>query len=494
MEIKKLAVNASLLASTRFFEFFAGLIRIKLSSILLGVKGVGVVEQLTFFAQQSATFSLMSLSEGFVKQISEGKGKGDIHKLLCTTLKCYLSLISLLTCLVVVLLVIMATFLTPYIFGDLQYLNVYYAAVLCLPMLIINSIPFAILKAFKSIKEIAKARVFIVIINLSILIPLIFFWRLDGAVVYVIISYIITFGVNFYFAKKCYLNEYNISFDKIMSAKLSKDYIRELLVFSGFGVSVGLFAIVSEFVIRSAVVESLGVESIGLYSPVIMWASMLTGIVLPSFSTYLYPRFCELESSSEITSLINDGLRLGTFALIPFVFLAIPTKFLFISLFYSSEFIESAKFLPYHFFGLLFYVWWYVFSQSLTPTGRIKQHGIMLFCFYVLNMLIVMLLIDTLGLYAYTAKFLIGPVCIFCLYYVYCKYSMSFSFSYQNIVLMLYALFCTITIIFIDLFSPYPEINYCLSPLLVICTYFFLNKKEKSFLISRLSKIHKASC
>ena len=69
----------------------------------------------------------------------------------------------------------------------------------------------------------------------------------------------------------------------------------------------------SEFVCRSIVVSNLGVDSIGLYSPIIMWASMITGFILPSFSTYLYPRFCEIKSDVEISSLLNDGIRLGTF-------------------------------------------------------------------------------------------------------------------------------------------------------------------------------------
>ena len=198
MEIKKLAKNVGLLASTRFLEFLAGLIRIKLAAILLGTKGLGVLEQFTFFTQQMATFSLMSLSEGWVKQIAEREDDTDIQQLLCTTLKSYLLLITVIFAVILVVLLVMASSLSLYVFGDSQYLYVYYAAILCLPILIINSIPFSILKAFKSVQEIAKARVIIMAINICILVPMMLIWRLDGAVGYVVISYIITFAVNFH--------------------------------------------------------------------------------------------------------------------------------------------------------------------------------------------------------------------------------------------------------------------------------------------------------
>lgn len=489
MEINKLSKNVYLLASTRFLEFFAGLIRIKLAATLLGTKGLGVLEQLTFFSQQMATFSLMSLSEGWVKQIAEREDDTDIQNLLCTTIKSYLLLITVIFTVILFLLLVMASSFSLYVFGESQYLYVYYAAILCLPILIINSIPFSILKAFKSVQEIAKARVIITAINVCMLVPMMLIWRLDGAVGYVIVSYIITFSVNFHFARVSYLSKYNISLSKIFMAKISQRYLKELLFFSVYGVSVGLFSIISELIVRSVVVDALGIEAIGLYSPVIMWASMLTGIVLPSFTTYLYPRFCELETSSEVVSLINDGLRLGTFVLIPFIFFAIPFKYLFISIFYSSEFMESARYLPGHFLGLIFYVWWFVFSQSLTPTGRIKEHGIMMILFYATNILIVTSLISAIGLYAYMAKFLIAPLVFFLIYFFYCRSSMGFKFFSHNIKLMLYLLFGTIGLVWIDMLSGYHKITFIVGPLMTMGTYFFLNSKEKVYVANKVLQV-----
>lgn len=489
MEIKKIAHNVSLLASTRFVEFLSGLVRIKLTASIIGVKGVGVVEQLSFFAQQSATFSLMSLAEGFVKQVAEGKSVYEIKELLSVALKSYLLLIGCLTFIVLIVMFAVREMLTPAIFGSSNYLFVYEVALLCVPLLIANSVPFSILKAFKSTSEIAKARVWIVMLNLVVLIPMVLIWKLKGAVYSILLSYLITFLVNFYYAYTTYLKKYKIRVLDIIKAKLSKKFIKELMVFSGFGVSVGLYFIVSEFVVRSSIVKTLGIESIGLYSPVIMWASMLTGIVLPAFSTYLYPRFCELKTDEEVSNLINAGLRLVSFVVIPFIFLAIPTKHIFISIFYSKEFSGAAEYLPGHFLGVVVYVWWYVFSQSLTPTGRIKQHGAMLFVFYTLNILLVLALVDLVGLYAYMFKFLLAPVLIFCLYVWYCKKSMNFSFELDNLFLMSYIFVGGLTMVLFDMVFGFAEINFLVGPALIVGGIYFLNENEKRFVVTKLAGI-----
>ena len=124
---------------------------------------------------------------------------------------------------------------------------------------------------------------------------------------------------------------------------------------------------------------------------------MITGFILPAFSTY--PRFCELNSNKEISSLLNDGIRLGTFAMMPLLLIGIPYKNIIISLFYSDEFLGASVYLAYHFIGVTFYVWWYVFGQSMTPTGRIKQHGVFLMLYFALDMIVTYFFVKEIGLY-----------------------------------------------------------------------------------------------
>ncbi len=489
MAIESLARNTSILALTRLIEFAAGLVRIKLSATFLGVKGLGVFEQLTFFTQQISTFTLLSLPEGLVKQIAENSASSESVAIIRSVLKAYIIMASILASLTLSILMFFSNAVVEYMFGEGQFAEYLYVAFLCFPILILNSIPFSLLKAFKATADIAKARVYIVAVNLIAVVPFIYFFSLDGAVSYIAFSYITTLVINFYFSYKRCLRPNNITLSSVLLAKIEKKYVRELAAFAGFGVSVGVYAIVSEFVIRAIVVSRLGVEGVGLYSPVVMWASMLTGIVLPAFTTYLYPRFCELKDNHEISELINSALRLGSIAISPLLFLGIPYRDYFIRIFYSDDFSAAGLYVPYHFAGLIFYLWWYVFSQVMTPTGRIRQHGIFLTAFYSLNIIVVYLSVNYIGLYGWTLKFIVSPVIFFGAYYFYCRRRFYTGLDWENYKLMMYVLLNTVALIMIVMFVENGAfISYFVGPIQFFFIYFLMQKSERDYLHSSIRK------
>ncbi|PQJ21103.1 oligosaccharide flippase family protein [Tenacibaculum sp. SG-28] len=271
MEFKTLLKNTSFLAGTRIVQFLTGLVRTKLIAYFLGTLGAGLVAQLTFVTQKMSQFTLLSMSEGLVKQIAENLESSQTARIINSAYKAYILLLSVFVVLSSIILYLFSSELTIYVFGELSYISYFYIGLLSFPLLILDSIPFSILKAFKDVKTIAKARIIIVIINLLLAVPLILLLKLDGAIIFVPLSYIANLLTNFFFARKIYFKKYRITVKTIFNASLSFQFIKELLVFSTFGLTIGVFSIISEFVCRGIVVSNLGVDSIGLYSPIVMW-------------------------------------------------------------------------------------------------------------------------------------------------------------------------------------------------------------------------------
>ena len=479
MEFKLLLKSTYLLAGTRLVQFLTGLVRIKLISYLLGTLGTGIIDQLSFVTQKMSQFTLLSMSEAVTKQIAENKSSSNSVSIISSAYKSYIILLISFMIISCSLLYLLSDYLTNFVFGDLKYLKYYYLALFSFPVLVLDSIPFSILKAFKDVYNIAKARIIIVIINMVIAIPLILIFKLDGAIAFIPLSYLVNLLVNFLIAYFTYFRELGINLHTIIFSELSISFVKELLVFSTFGFTVGIYVIISEFICRSIVVSALGVDNIGLYSPIIMWSSVVTGFVLPSFSTYLYPRFCEIESKLEISSLINDGIRLGTFSTLPLLFIGIPFKDLIIPLFYSNEFLEAALYLPFHFVGIIFYVWWYVFSQSMTPTGHIKQHGIFFSLYLTLDIIVTYVFVNSIGLYGWMLKHIISPFIFFWIYYYFAYYSFNFKISKSNILLMFYLLIGSFTLILLDDFSFF---KYLLGPLMLFLVWFVLDDNERKMI------------
>ncbi len=472
-------------------QFAAALVTTKLSAILLGTVGVGIVNQLTFLTQKMSQFTTLSMVEGVVKQIAENRNNEDAANLIKSAFKSYIVLVSIFLVISITFLSIFANTITNYIFGDLVYLPYFFVGLFTFPLLILGSIPFAMLKGFLDVKTIARARIGIVFVNLLIAVPLIYYFRLKGAIAFVPISYVVDLLFHYFYARRKYFKTYRINFLSIITAPFKMEFVSELFLFSGFGITVGSYAIVSEFTCRAIVVSNLGVDKIGLYSPIIMWASVFTGFLLPSLSTYLYPRFCELKTNREISGLLNDSLRLGTLMIIPLILVGIPFREFVITVFYSKDFIEASNYLPYHFLGIAFYVWWYVFTQAMTPTGRIKQHGLFQLFFLSTDILVTYFSVKLFGLWGWMLKHTISPFIFFWVYLLYSKKNMGFELSWKNLVLMIYLFSGALALILSDKFLISGWLlNYFLGPMMVIISFFLLEKTEKNYLLAKISAIN----
>ena len=327
MELKILLKNTYYLTFARMVKFFLGLFRAKLSAIFLGTTGIGILSQINFTRNQIRAFTLLEMQHGLVKQISSRKTNKNFVVQLLNSLKTYFIIIFIFTIIVLFLSVFYSEKLTGYFFGDIMYLNYYLISILSLPILIINSIPFALLKSFKEIKSIARVQLFSTIISFLCFIPMIFYFQLKGAVIVLVITIFVTLVFNYIYVKKKIFNKYSISFkDVFYKGKLVKTDLKELLKFAGLGMTIGIYQIFSVIFGRAILINELGIASLGLYAPNKAWGALLTGILTQQLHTYLFPRFAESKSDDEINGVLNDTLRLVTFMLIPMLFIGIAFR------------------------------------------------------------------------------------------------------------------------------------------------------------------------
>lgn len=280
---------------------------------------------------------------------------------------------------------------------------------------------------------------------------------------------------------------FQITYAQIIKGHFRRNYFNELLLFAGVGLLLGLYSIFADVTVRSLLIKQSGVERFGIYSPVVAWASIFTGFLLPSIYTYLSPRFAETKSNEEINGIINYFLRISTFILIPFVLFGISLRSFLIPFFYSKEFIEAANYLPGHFFGIVFFVWMGIFSQVLTPKGYIKVNAIIMFFLYSIKLVCAYYFIPSLDLYGYMLINIIPNIAIFFVYLFVLRSIFNLRISKNNIILMSYAIIVFLVTYFLGycgfLFS------FFFSFFTFIFAYFLLDTDEKIYLFEKVKSL-----
>lgn len=486
MELKKIFKNTSYLASTQIVVFITGIVRSKLSALILGTYGVGVFSQLQNLISQVSNFTLLGTNEGAIKLIAQNKDLDDAKLLLASIIKTYSLIVSALMVVVCILGLVFASDLTRFYLGSTKLTRFFIIGFVAFPFVILNSIYYGILNGFKEIKYISRAMIAQNLIAFMTFIPLIFFFKLDGAIFYIPLGFVLTFLINYLVAQRRVLSRIGIRSLDILKAKMQKRFMGELFVFVGVGTLIVFSNVIVELFSRSVIANKLGVEKIGIYAPITAWAGLVFSFIAPSLNTYLFPRFSELKNDREIIAVLNDTLRLISFVMLPINVVAILSRYLIIPLFYSSAFIEAAEYLPYHFIGVLFLMWMYALTYVLAPTGRIKTQGVLTSLFGFTKLGLLYFFVNKIGMWAWVLQFSVAPFLFWWVYYFYLKIEIGLKIETANLFLMNY----TVALSGISIVLPYKNpLTYLAFVVLLSLVWFMLRTNEKLFVRKIVKKL-----
>jgi PST family polysaccharide transporter len=488
MELKTLAKNSAILASPKVLNFFVGILRSKLIAIFLGTTGFGIIDQLTSTVNLIRRSTLSFLPDGMVKLIAEERAGGFDKGVIAEIIKTFLLMVIPLMIIVPVVSFIFADEITLFILGDLKYKKYFLIALISLPISFFGVSFRSMLKAFKEIKSFALAEVYIMIINLIFFIPLIYFYGVLGGVVYVTLSFFVSFSVVIYLVNKNVFHKYGITIKSIRDAVFSTKYFKEMLAFIGVGMIAGSFRVFENMATRAIVVNELGIDKIGIYGPIMKWQALFMGFILPSIFTYLYPRLSEINNDNEkIIGVTNDVLRMISFLAIPFVIIGISTREIIIPLFYSNDFIEAATYLPFHFSFIFLALWATIFEQIFAPTGRLRVFLVFSVIITAISLFLVYYYVPQYGLYGYMLRYTVTPMLSFLVYFVYWRKEIHFRIKKGNLILIGYALLAVSILLIVRNTATWVQI--LLGAMLLAGSIFLTEKRERDFIMNKISTI-----
>ncbi len=485
MELRKIVKSTSFLVISKTVQFLVGIVRSKIAAVTIGTTGVGLFSQVSYMVNMISHTTLMSMNDGLVKLIAERKSKKEFPEILKRLMKSYSVLILISSLVIIILSLIFAGSLTKFFFGDEKYLVYFLIGLSCLPVTIANSLSFALLKSHKATKLISRSNISSSVITVIAFVPLILLFKTTGAVISVAVNYVTLLIINNYQARKEILKSVGVGFRQIFSSRSDPRSTREILRFAIFGLTSGAALIASESICRAIVINRLGIDKMGIYSPITSWGNVFQGFILSSLGIYLFPRISEAQSNTETNGVINDFFRLITFIMMPFIILAIPFRNIIIPIFYSRDFMEASVYLPWHFIGIAFYSWFFVLSQVMAPVGLIRLHGILTIVMSGLNILIVYFLTPEIGLYGWMMKFILSPILFFVIYYILLARIIDLRISARNALLMSYLIAVPLLLLTLDNSAA----RYYLSVFFILVCWFFLSNNEKSAIIGKLKSL-----
>lgn len=484
MSLKDLTKNTFILASPKFVQFFIRIVRAKINAILIGTEGVGIVNQLQSVNNKLGGFSTLSLNVGAKKLIVSNNNEENKDSIP--------HIITLFT-----ILIIGLTFIT-YILGFIFYEKIgdfflgeeatkYFLIVfIFFPLIPLTTISRTVLGSLQRFKYLAKGELITIIIAFITYLPLIYYLGIQGAVINISITICLGLIVLSYFGFIKTAKKLNMKLFALKGFKIRKKHLKELGSISGISSILGIYGVVVELVIRGLIVNSMGIQSIGIYTPIIAWSGFFSSLFLPSLFEYIFPKYGMCKTNEEIINVANNAFRLLTFLIIPFILFIIPLKKILLLLLYSEDFLEASIYLPLHFIGILFWTWMRILKQIFVPTGKIKTLIPFAFAEETLYLLVILLFIDKIGLWAWAMRFSIIPLILFLAFIIFLVKEINFKIKKENYLLMIYGV---ATCFLISIISDITVYSFIPSIVFILSLYFFTKATERKELKQMVYKL-----
>lgn len=389
---KTILKSTSFVGGAKVISTLIQIVRTKAIAVMLGPSGVGLIGALN--ASISLVQTLVGLGVGFsaVRDIAKANETGDKRQISETvfTLRRVVYFTGALGALLTILL---SSSLSRFTFGS----DAYSLEIKLLSFIVFISLvqggQNALIQGMRRIKDLSKLTVWGAAFGTVFSIPLIYFFREDGIVPFLIMVAAAQLFVSWRYARKIKLEKVRLSIREVIGQ--SRGMIRLGFAFMG----AGLTAAAALYLIRVIIIRYLGIEAAGFYQAAMAISTLYIGVILDAMSKDFYPRLTAVaEDRQKAIQIINEQTEIGVLIAAPGLLITLALAPMLISLFYSAEFAVSYEILRWMILGIFLRVISWPMGFLFVAKGKGKVFFLTQLLFNTVHLALIFVLVPFFGI------------------------------------------------------------------------------------------------
>jgi len=350
---RKVLNATSLFGGVQFINIILRLIRSKAIALLIGPIGMGISNLLLTTMELINGLTNLGLERSAVKDISLANTNSN-SKSVAITISILKKLVWLTISIGVLLMILLAPWLSEIAFGNKDYTISFIWISIALLFKQLSSSQLAILQGLRKLKSLAKANLLGNFIGLLITLPLYYYYKIDAIVPSIIIATFMSFVFTYYYSHKLDIESVTISRKEAVSE--GKGMINLGVMLSLSSLITLLVAYIIRIYIGSAnETEELGLIDVGLYSAGFVILNSYVGIIFNAMGTDYFPRLSEI--ANDIKKLRKTVLEQATVAILlitPIIVVFLACAPFIIVILYSHEFSPIVAMVTWGILGMIF--------------------------------------------------------------------------------------------------------------------------------------------
>lgn len=464
-----------------------GMVRGKISAVVLGTVGVGVIAQLNAFSLLAGGLGAMGLGNAGVRGIAESLALED-EKSVRRTATLVLLFPLLIGSLVAVAILPAAPSISNLLFDTDRYALFVILAALSVPLNLLFGSWQIILQGYRRVGRIARVIAVAAGVNTVVVSALVLLFELPGAAIGILATSVVSLAI-------MVLREGWVWRLRGALTEVRRSTVTPFIRYGRMSVSIGVASLLVETAVRAAVAHRLGVGANGLYQPVTLLSSQFFLQVNTGIATYLFPSLTNLlatDRSEAANDAINRALRLAILVTAAVAFAVLAGRRVFLLALFSREFLAASQLISLQSIGELLRAAAYVVGALLLPAGLIRSWGAVGALTLGVQLVGSLALLGPLGLRALPLAFTAAWVVNLLLSYRVAKRRLGFGVSRDNFFLAWSGISLLVALVVLDEWDPLAtEVGGALAVLLWLCYAVRRDERERflRFVKSRLHRV-----
>lgn len=390
------------LIKTTKYTLFSNIIRLissvvinKVIAIFIGPAGLAVIGNFNNFLGITRSFSNGGINNGVVTLLAESKDEGNkIY-----TLNSALFLTFLFSFFFAILIFIFSEKLAIFIFRSTNYNFVFDIYSFTIIFFAFNSLVLSTLNGEKEIKKLTFVNIFTSIYSLLFTSIIIIFYKLNGALIAMVLNQSVTFFFSYLVLKR-------ISWFKIKKLNIWENTnVKKLLKFSLMALISAIIVPGTEFIIRKIISSSISITSAGYWQGIWSMSTMGINLITSAITIYYLPVFSENRNKLNIRKEILTGF--GT--IIPAAIIAFILIYIFriqiIKLLFSNKFLEMESLFLWQGIGAILKIASFILGLLIIAKAEIKIYIFLELLFSVSYIVFTKLILSTTTLVGVTYSY-----------------------------------------------------------------------------------------
>jgi PST family polysaccharide transporter len=364
--MKKLVTSTALVGTASLFGALTALVRTKLLAVFVGTAGLGLLAQIGSLLNILSALASLGIGVGMAKYVAEFSAEGD-YQALARLKRTGIGPTWIASVVAVLLAWGFSRKIAELLFGRPELAWAVVVSVLAVPVLVQTSFHLAILQGLKRMRHYALSSAVGAAAGLVILVPLVYFFKWNGAILHLVAAGTVSFLVIRFVSRRLLVECFKSAY-----ARFDNKLLRELLAYGVSSLAVGALYWVNLLAIRSVIVHRLGADANGLYQVAVGISFQYLMLILSSVSTYCFPRLSELKEKESIREELRGSLRLTILLVTGCASVMLLMRHWLVPLLFTPEFQQAERLLPVQFVADFFKATAWMLGIWLLPQGRLR--------------------------------------------------------------------------------------------------------------------------